>query len=258
VSKAHRFLLVFAALATITGNAFAWSCKTHTFIADVAGMKNPEYACIPDAARYDNYNLLGQFHYHNAAPGTKVTAEYIEKFAVEKKEYVPKDKPDSKPVSIMVPNESGVLYWKIIELYKELKATKYSSTYNWDRMSIAHFIGDLSQPLHNYPSGDEPASDGRVYSSVGAWSKASHASFDERFDKLAPRALDIPEIKIDSENDLRKEVSKIANASIDLANLCYKEQGRMMKDDEVTSQVVSSIALLRAVLKNTERNDFSE
>lgn len=46
-----------------------------------------------------------------------------------------------------------------------------------------HYIGDLSQPLHNFPYGNEPAADGKKYPKIGAWAKEHHEEFD---DVLAP------------------------------------------------------------------------
>lgn len=235
---------------------YGWSCQTHSFIAHQAGLDDPENACVPDASRYDNYNLLVQFHYHNAAPNTAVSPEYIDKYGVSEQEYVPKADPASRSIKIMVPAESGVLYWKIVDLYRKIKTTKYSSDYNYGLMTIAHLIGDLSQPLHNYPYKDEPASDGKVYHDEGLWSGKAHGAFDARFDEVLPymgKGILSEKIVVSSEDDLKREIVKIANSSISIANAAYKENGRKMTDDEVAHQVASSVVLLRAVLNDTRR-----
>lgn len=253
--KAFVMLLT---LLSWTGLSHGWSCPTHSFIAHQAGLNSPENACIPDAARYDNYNLLVQFHYHNAAPGTVVTPQYIDQYIVSKKEYVPKADSGAKPVGIMVPAESGVLYWKIVDLYRKLKTTEFPAEYNYALMTISHLIGDLSQPLHNFPYMSEPASDGKVYPKEGAWAgpKEVHGAFDNRFDEIMPaigKARMVNKIKLASEDDLKREIAKIANDSIVLANKCYSENQRGMKDEEVAAQVASSIVLLKAVISDTRR-----
>jgi len=55
-------LFVIASFFLSTTLCYGWSCKTHTFIADQAGTKNPEYACIPYKVRLENYNLTIPFN----------------------------------------------------------------------------------------------------------------------------------------------------------------------------------------------------
>ncbi|NVN99403.1 MAG: hypothetical protein HXX17_08770 [Geobacteraceae bacterium] len=253
-----KALAVTVTLFTWTGLSYGWSCPTHSFIAHQAGLSSPDTACITDAARYDNYNLLVQFHYHNAAPGTVVTPQYIDQYTVSKREYIPKGDPGAKPLEIMVPADSGVLYWKIVDLYRKLKATEFPSEYNYALMTISHLIGDLSQPLHNFPYMNEPASDGKAYPKEGSWAgpKEVHGAFDNRFDEIMPaigKARMANSIKVSSEDDLKREIAKIANASIALANRCYSENQRGMKAEEVAAQVASSIVLLKAVIGDTRR-----
>lgn len=254
-------LIVSALLWTETG--YGWSWRTHTFIAEQAGMENPRLANIPDASRFDNIYLLIRFHYHNAAPGTVVTSGYIDKYDVKETVAVPKgDNGKPKPVKIMLPHEAGVVYWKIIDCYRKIKNTSYRSEYDYALMSIAHFIGDVSQPLHNYPRDNEIASDGKMYQEEGAWGRRLHKPFDNRFDDILLRrkkllsSIKPKPVTVRSERDLRYEVAKLANAAIKLADRCYKEQ-REMTDAEVIEQISGSIGLLRAVLADTKR-EFPE
>lgn len=233
-----------------------WTCRTHTFIAMQAGMKNPEYACLPDASRYDNYQLLLPFHYHNAAPSAVIDAGYIDRYAVTEALYVPQAEPHGRAIRIFVPDEAGVLYWKIVELYRKMKKTEYPAEYRYAMISIAHFIGDLANPLHNYPHGVQPAGDGRVYKEIGKWASSVHDAFDKRFDTVEDPVLRIREIHVASEEDLRAEIVRMANKAIALANACYHDdpaKRRGMTDAEVTAQVESAVALLRAVLKDCRR-----
>ena len=233
---------------------YGWSCKTHTFIAQQAGMKNPEYACIPDEVRHENYNLMIQFHYHSAAPDAVVTPEYIQRYSVRTANVREEGKSDT--ISIKIPHKSGVLYWKILDLYnrmneKDLKEYRY----NYYLMSIAHFIGDLSQPLHNYPYNKKLAGDGKVYESHGIWSADKHGEFDYALDAAYPLSKEdmdyllkkISIINIKSSDDMSREVANIANSSIALANTCFKEK-RGMSRKEAIGQVAMSVSLLKAVL----------
>jgi len=256
MKRTRIWAVMLCAVLLIPVSGFSWTCRTHTLIAKQAGMKNPEYACIPDASRQDNYHLLLPFHYHNAAPATMVDAAYIDRFAVKEALYVPEAERNARPIRIMVPHEAGVLYWKIIELYRKLKTTEVPADYDYAMMCIAHFIGDLAQPLHNYPHGSEPASDGKVYKEIGKWASSVHDAFDGRFDAVTNPVLKMRVVRIAPEEDLRREVARMANESIALANRCYNDdpsKRRGMTDAEVTSRIEDAIALLQAVLTDCRR-----
>jgi len=255
--RIRAIAVVLCAVLLVPVSGYGWTCRTHALIAKQAGMKNPEYACIPDASRHDNYGLLLPFHYHNAAPATVVDSAYIDRYTVKEALYVPIAEPGARPIKIKVPHEAGVLYWKIIELYRKLKTTEARADYDYAVMCIAHFIGDLAQPLHNIPHGSEPAGDGKVYRELGKWASSVHDAFDERFDAVANPVLRIRAVRIASEKDLRYEVARMANESIDLANRCYNvdpSKRRGMTDAEATSRIEEAVSLLQAVLADCRRS----
>jgi hypothetical protein len=250
------FVIVLTVLAFFS-NAFGWSCETHIYIALEAGIKNPEIACFPDLSREENSLLLGPSHWHNAAPNTIVTPDYIDQYQIMEGMYVKSSVPESKPIKIKVPDPSGVLYWKILELYQKMKG-KTGWRYDYYLTNIAHYVGDLSQPLHNFPYASEPASDGKAYPEIGFWAKEHHWQFDSVLDSYLPlqgkdkeifQTLITP-IQIMSVDDLKREISKIANSSIGLGNRCYSEN-RILTKDEALRQVAMSVSLLRAIIKNT-------
>lgn len=238
--------------------SYAWDCFTHAYIAKKAGIKIPEAACMPDIIRDENYELLAPMHYHNAAPQTVVTPEYIDKYSV--KEVIVNA--DGRAVKILLPHQAGVLYWKIVNLYEKMKSldkTKPDNllAYEYYLVTIAHYIGDLSQPLHNFPYGESVASDGKIYIDEGNFNREFHIKFDEAFDpymgkpeteERINRALKT--INIKNTEDLKNEISKIANSAIKIANQCFKEK-RMPEEEELTEQIAWSISLLRAVIKST-------
>lgn len=83
VNFKNRALLSCAVVILIllpSSNAFPWSSQTHTFIAQKAGVPNPQYSNFPDLSRNENLSLLGAFHWHDAAPDTKVTPDYIDQY----------------------------------------------------------------------------------------------------------------------------------------------------------------------------------
>lgn len=240
---------------------FPWSFKTHIFISKMAGIdKYAEITCFPDIFKNENFFLLIPFHYHNPSPDITVTPEYIDKYKVEEFEI----KINDRTLKINVPSECGVLYWKIVDIYEKMENLDKSIledkiAYTYYLISIAHYIGDLSQPLHNFPYGEEIASDGRVYLEEGKWNKENHIKFDFILDPYLPLRWKnlskfksmIKQIKINSIEDLKREISEIANSSLSLAKKCYKEK-RILTVDEALSQIAKSVSLIQAIIKSTE------
>jgi hypothetical protein len=263
VSIRKRVIIFYIAIFIILffpASVFPWSSATHTFIAQKAGMPNPQYTNFPDISRNENYSLLVPYHWHDASPGTIVTPDYIDQYQIAIREYVRAGACESKPIKIKVPDPAGVLYWKILELYQQMK-DKTGWEYDYYLFSIAHYVGDLSQPLHNFPYGSAPASDGKVYSEIGTWAKENHGAFDNILESSLPldhkteKRFDswvaVPSIK--SLDDLKREISKVANHSIALANRCYSER-RIIKREEALKQVAQSVSLLRAIIASTKTN----
>jgi len=96
-------------LLCYSANAFSWTCATHIFIAREAGIKNPETACFPDYSRGENSSLMGPYHWHNAAPNTVVTPDYIDQYQIIEGMYARVGHPESAHIKIRVPDRSGVL-----------------------------------------------------------------------------------------------------------------------------------------------------
>ena len=254
-----QFPVVFLFVALLAADGGAWSCKTHVFIAAEAGMANPEAACFPDMTRKEGEALLGPRHWHNAAPGTVVTPGYIERFRVERATYVKRGGAGPEVLEVQIPHRAGVLYSEIVETYRLLKGSR-----GWQRAYylsvLAHYVADLSQPLHNFPHGNEPAADGRIYSDEGLWAKNAHFEFDAALDAYLPADRELrrqiyaiirPPVIL-SDDDLKREVAGIANRAIALAGACYREK-RPLTKAEAVEQVSRSISLLMAVMKETGR-----
>jgi hypothetical protein len=259
IKSFKRIILTIFTILTFSTNALAWSCKTHIFITQEAGIKNPETVCFPDLSRKENDSLLGPFHWHDASPNTTISPDYIDQYQIAEGMYVKVGSPDSKPIKLRVPDPSGVLYWIILELYQKMKG-KTGWEYDYYLTNITHYVGDLSQPLHNFPYGDEPASNGKSYPEIGLWNKEHHGEFDDALDSYLPldkkdrktlRSLIHP-VKVASTDDLKKEIAKVANSSIALANKCYSEK-RIITKDEALRQVAMSVSLLKAIVESTKK-----
>lgn len=253
-------LILFAVTLASSNDLLAWSCKTHRFIAREAGVKDPGRACFADLSREENPMLLAFSHWHNASPDTVVTTDYIDRFKMEEDLHMSARYPEMKPVKIKVPHPSGILYWKIVDIYKEMTG-KTGWEYEFYLINIAHYIGDLSNPLHNFPYESEPASNGKAYPEIGSWANGNHDAFDLVLDPYLPlnkreekffRSALVHE-KIDSISDLKEQIAIIANSSIALANRCYLKK-RNMTRDEALKQVALSVSLLKAVITSTQSN----
>ncbi len=257
--RVKQIVIQILLILSIFSISYAWDCKTHAYIAKKAGLKVPEAACMPDIIRDELYDLLSPSHYHNASPDTFVTSEYIERFNVE--EILIENK--GKRYKISVPHPSGILYWKILQIFEKMKSLDKSIqdnllAYEYYLFNIAHYIGDLSQPLHNFPYGEYPASDGKVYALEGNFNKEYHFKFDESFSHslyINPQIdflieKNIKDLNIRSKEDLKKEISAIANAALKIANACFKEN-RLPSEEELVQQISWSISLLKAIIKAT-------
>lgn len=261
------FLFLFLTLFLFVENPFrnlslAWDCETHTYIAKKAGLKNPEYACLPDIVREEYYSFFVSFHYHSLPPQEVIKSfEYIDRFKVEEKLV----DMNGKKIKILVPHPSGTIYWKIVDLYEKMqKLNKEGSLenkvkYDYYLYSIAHFIGDLSNPLHNFPFYGKPAGDGNFYPEEGKFNKENHEKFDKAFTlyyHLNPKEVEqkinskIEVIKINSVEDLKREILKIANSAKEIALRCFKEN-RIPTQEEVLKQVSFSISLLKSLYNST-------
>lgn len=253
-----RAIISILTILILSTNAQAWSSITHILIAQEAGIADPETACFPDLSRNEEYALLVPYHWHDAAPNTIVTPEYIDRYKISEGTYQKLGSPGSQPIKIRVPDSSGVLYWEIVQLYKKLKGSR-GWEYDYYLGNIAHYVGDLSQPLHNFPYDSSPTGDGKVYTEIGKWSKEHHAEFDDALDSVLPlstekkRAFEkmVTPIQIKSIDDLKREISKIANSSIGLANKCYAQK-RIITEDEALKQVAMSVSLLKAIIDSTK------
>lgn len=255
-----RFVILsFLLILIFFSTTYAWDCFTHAYIAKKAGIRIPEAACMPDIIRDENPDLLAPFHYHNAAPNTVITPEYIDNFKVKEENVFISE----KSYKILVPHPAGVLYWKIVNLYEKMKSLDKTIpdnalSYEYYLVSIAHYIGDLSQPLHNFPYGNSAAGDGVVYEREGNFNKEYHIKFDEAFSyylKTSPEIhskIDnsITHIKLNSQEDLKKEIAQIANSAIKIANKCFNEN-RLPVEEELINQIAHSISLLKAVIIST-------
>ena len=128
-------------------------------------------------------------------------------------------------------------YGAIIASIREYRTTTLKGKYAEYHLAFcAHYVGDLSQPLHNtlyndYNRQNHTATDGIIN--------------DEVLYNLP--LIEVYPIDIHSEEDLAKEIARIANLSINLGYQLEKE-GRMLSRQEVYEQISHSASLFRGIL----------
>ena len=212
-------------MALYPSTSSAWFDETHLAIAKVAGYPKWFNAAGPDVAKLKMGDKEGHNHFVNNPRGTVVTPEMV---LAQVERYNQKD-----PV--------GHLYGAIVASVRDyIEAKKRGRYAEYHLAYCAHYIGDLSQPLHSI-----------LYSD---YNKRNHTKTDGVIndgilDNL--EAIKVYDIEIKTEEDLAKEIARIANLSMALG---YKleDEGRMLSREEAYQQISHSASLFRAVLRYVE------
>jgi hypothetical protein len=131
----------------------------------------------------------------------------------------------------------GHLYGAIIASVRDYIEYKEKGRYaEYHLAYCAHYIGDLSQPLHNtlyddYNKKNHNKTDGVINDGI--------------LDNL--EAIKVYPIEIKTQEDLSKEIARIANISMTLG---YKleSEGRLLSREEAYQQIGHSGSLTKAVL----------
>ena len=227
LSKGVASLSVIFSFMLTSVQAFAWHDKTHLSIAEAAGFELWYSAAAPDVAKSKSEfrPIEEKNHYFNNNAQKEVDeAMVLEQVARYNK----------------AGDEEGHLYGAIIGAVRAYKAESAAGKYaEYPLVFCAHYIGDLSMPLHNTEYDDfnkkrHTVNDGIIESSV-----RNNIGYIQR---------NIRQINIDSESDLAREIAKVANAARKLGATIRKEN-RDMTQDEAYTQVIQSSSLLKAVLK---------
>ncbi|WP_155316949.1 hypothetical protein [Desulfosarcina alkanivorans] len=168
-------------------------------------------------------NIENRNHHVNNKPGTIVTPRMVLS-------------------QVRLYNRSGALnghlYGAILGAIREYRTTTRQDKYAEYHLAFcAHYVGDLSQPLHNTLYND--------------YNKRNHVATDavingEVLYKLP--LIEVYPIVIQSEDDLAQEVARIANLSLNLGYQLEKE-GRMISRQEAYVQIGHSASLFRGILR---------
>jgi hypothetical protein len=207
--------------------AYAWHDKTHLSVAEAAGFELWYSSAAPDVAKSKNEFRPAEEknHYFNNNADKEVDAAMV-------MEQVPRyNKPD---------DVEGHLYGAIIGAVRAYQAESATGKYaEYPLVFCAHYIGDLSMPLHNSSYDDfnkirHGINDGVIESSV-----RNNIGYIQR---------NMEDMTIGSEADLAREIAKVANTSRRLG-IKIREEKRDMTQNEAYTQVTRSASLFKAVLK---------
>jgi hypothetical protein len=191
-------------------------------IAKVAGYEKWFNAAGPDVAKLKLGDKEGHNHFVNNPRGTVVTPEMV---LSQVERYNEKD-------------PTGHLYGAIVASVRDYVEAKKKGCYAEYHMAYcAHYIGDLSQPLHNTLYDDyNRKNHGKTDGVINNWI----------FDNL--EAVKGYDIEVKSEGDLAKEIARIANLSMAMG---YKQEdeGRPLSRGEEHQRISYSASLFGAVLR---------
>ena len=221
------FIIVLVLLGTTAPErASAWHDETHLSIAKVAGYSKWYSAIGADMTKLKAGNIESPNHYVNNPPGTIITPEMV-MAQTEKYNQI---------------EEKGHLYGAIIVSVRDYIRDKSKGKYGEYHLGFcAHYVGDLSQPLHN-----------TLYN---PFNRKYHVKFDGIIDEEVMSNLqrfELYPVVIDSEQTLAKEVARIANLSLKLAYL-LESQGRSLTKEEAYKQISHSASLFKGILEYVRR-----
>ncbi len=212
--------------------AHAWYDKTHLAVAKVAGLGSWYNAAGPDLAKIKAGNVESYNHWYNNNAEAEVSPEMV---LAQIGRYNERNR---------LLDSEGHLYGAIIASLrayeKDVRAGKYAQ---YHLAYCAHYIADLSQPLHNIPRDD--------------FNKIWHATDDgivedtilDQPQKITAHMYTIQLTRDNFEADLAREIARIANLT---RKLGYKlrAENRSLTKEEAYVQLGHSASLLKAVLQH--------
>ncbi len=200
----------------------AWHDEAHLAIAQAAGYDQWHLAVGADMAKIKAGAIEQRNHYAYNPPGTVVTRQMVL---------------DQISRYNDARDHGGHLYGAIIASSRKYREAMRRGQYAAYHLGYcAHYVGDLSQPLHNtvyntYNRTHHRLTDGRVNGEV--------------LGNIAK--IKLYKIDINSEEDLIREVVRIANLSLSLGDTLEKKD-RLLTKLETYRQLSHSASLLKAIL----------
>ncbi|PKN76626.1 MAG: hypothetical protein CVU52_03915 [Deltaproteobacteria bacterium HGW-Deltaproteobacteria-10] len=227
-------IIIFFLLA-LSGTALGWHDKTHLAVAKAAKYPMWYNAAGPDIAKIKAGDVEGYNHWYNNNWKAEVTPQtVINQISRYNK------------ANVFLDSE-GHLYGAIIASLREYEATIETGKYaEYHLVYCAHYVGDLSMPLHNTPYDDfnmryHAVNDGIVDQEVL-----------EHSEKIEKHMYMIALRDSSFEDDLIREIVRIANISR-LLGYKLQAESRNMTPEEAYRQLGHSSSLLKAVLQHYKK-----
>jgi len=226
--KMGNILLTSVIALFLYSSAYGWYDKTHVAVAQAVGYARWHNAAGADIAKLKAGSVEGYNHFYNNLEDRDVTPELV--LSQVKNYNNPRDK-------------KGHLYGAIVGSLRAYKTSTRDFKYAEHHISYCvHYVEDLSQPFHNIPNdafniqrhneNDGTVND-EVLDNLGKIKAHMHAIV------LKPATF---------EQDLAREIARIANTARHLG-LRLKKENRDMTKEEAYRQLGHSTSLLQAILK---------
>lgn len=230
----HKSLVIVILLLTAS-HCLAWHDKTHLAVAKAGGLATWYNAAGADMAKIKAGNTEKYNHYFNNNAEVEITPELV---LAQARRYNERN---------MLLDSEGHLLGAIVASLRAYDQYKEAGKYPTYHLAYcAHYIGDLSQPLHNiaydgYNQTFHNATDGVVDKTV----------FEEP-EKITKRMYTITLRADHFEDDLAREIARIANLT---RRLGYKlrSENRVITKEEAYIQLGHSASLLKVVLEHYQR-----
>lgn len=248
--RPHLFALALALPLLFHSPSLAWHDATHMAIMKAAGLDDYAYLAVgADMAKEKSGGYENGNHYCNNAKSVVVTAEMV---LGQVRDYNCRC------------SDEGHLYGAIIAALNQYREGKAAGKYALYHLGFAaHYIGDLSMPLHNvvyndFNKANHSANDGVVERDPnerdpneptdGKVARIA-AAIKEKMQRIPPYQL--PKAKEDVRrfnHALAKKIAEIANKSISLGYSMQESrpQKSILLMEEAYSQLAESAALLKA------------
>lgn len=215
-------ILVAFVVSTCPSYALAWHDETHISIAKAAGYEKWYNATGADMTKIKAGKIEGHNHRCNQPRGTVVTPQKVLR-QMDRYNQI---------------DEKGHLYGAIIASLRDYMESKQQSKYTEYHLAFCcHYVGDLSQPLHN--------------TLHNSFNKKHHVAVDGIVnDEILyyPDKIKIYPITITSEEALAREIARIANLSLKLGYR-IEDENRLLTKEEAYMQISHSASLFKAILR---------
>jgi hypothetical protein len=224
-------LFLFSFFVSLVHSAFGWNDETHLAIAKASEYSKWYYVVGPDIAKVKAGRIEIYNHFFDNSNNVEVVPEMI--FEQAGRYNHPEDK-------------EGHLYGAILASLREYTSRLKEKGAEYHMAYCAHYIADLSQPLHNIPYDD--------------FNKEHHADNDgaagkdvlQQISKIKKHMYPVNLRPDHFEEDLAKEIALIADKAR-LLGYELKKGNRNLSKEEAYIQSGQSASLLKAVLKHVSK-----